>query len=126
MVNQTFSNLSVTERQSKLRIALRNKTGDALTEPELQTIMENVDLDKQYVIYPCKDIMGLFQKLPKSGTLTSFLIGKDRAPHTNMQLLLYAAMITQDAITVVVDMKREKSALYILLPSDRVSKGELS
>ena len=126
MVNQAFENLSMTEKQAKLRTALRNKTGDALTEPELQTILENVDLGRQYVICPCTDIHGFFRKLPRSGTLASFLIGKEKMPHTNMQFLLYASMVTEDAITVVVDMKRDKSALHILLPSDRIVKGELS
>lgn len=126
MVNQAFMNLSVSEKQSKLRTVLRNKTGDALTEAELQTIMENVDLGRQYVICTCSDVCGLFQKLPRSGTLASFLIGNEKLPHTNLQLLLYASIVSQDAITVVVDMKHEKSALYILLPRNRTSKGELS
>lgn len=126
MVNQAFMNLSVSEKQSKLRTVLRNKTGDALTEAELQTIMENVDLGRQYVICTCYDVCGLFQKLPRSGTLASFLIGDEKLPHTNLQLLLYASIVSQDAITVVVDMKQEKSALYILLPRNRTSKGELS
>lgn len=125
MVNQTFTNLSISEKQSKFRIALRNKTGDALTEPELQTIMENVDLGRQYVICPSTDICGFFQKLPRSGTLASFLIGTEKLPHTNLQLLLYASTVTKEAITVVVDMRQEKSALHILLPSDRTMKGEL-
>lgn len=126
MVNQTFANLSIGDRQTKLRIALRNKTSDALTEDELQTIMENVNLGRQYVICPCFDICGFFQKLPGSGTLASFLIGKEKMPHTDLQLLLYTAMSTQEAITVVVDTKREKSELHILLPRDRKLKGELS
>lgn len=126
MVNQTFANLSITDRQTKLRIALRNKTCDALTEDELKAIMENVNLGRQYVICPCFDICGFFQKLPRSGTLASFLIGKEKMPHTNLQLLLYTAMSTQEAITVVVDTKREKSELHILLPRDRKLKGELS
>lgn len=126
MVNQIFANLSVPERKVKLRTALRNKTQNALTESELQTIMENVDLGRQYVICPCTDISGFFQKLPRSGTLASFLVGNEKMPHTNLQLLLYASTETEDAITVVVDMNREKSALYILLPSDRTTKGELS
>ena len=71
MVNQIFANLSVPERKVKLRTALRNKTQNALTESELQTIMENVDLGRQYVICPCSDISGFFQKLPRSGTLAA-------------------------------------------------------
>ena len=126
MVNQTFTNLSVLERQTKLRTALRNKTGDALTELELQTIMENIDLGRQYVICLHSDICGLFQELPRSGTLASFLIGKEKLPHTNLQLLLYASTASQDAVTVVVDMNREKSRLHILIPSNRTPKGELS
>lgn len=124
MVNQAFTNLSISERKNKLRTALRNKTGDALTEPELTTIMENVDLGRQYVICPCSDICGFFQKLPRSGTLASFLMGSEKIPHTNLQLLLYASMATQDAITVVTDMKGDKSALHILLPSTRTLKGD--
>ena len=124
MVNQAFANLSILERQNKLRTALRNKTGDALTEPELKTIMENVDLGRQYVICPCSDIRGFFQKLPRSGTLASFLMGSEKMPHTNLQLLLYASMATQDAITVVTDMKGDKSALFILLPRTRTLKGD--
>ena len=124
MVNQAFANLSILERQNKLRTALRNKTGDALTEPELTTIMENVDLGRQYVICPCSDICGFFQKLPRSGTLASFLMGSEKMPHTNLQLLLYASMATQDAITVVTDMKGDKSALFILLPRTRTLKGD--
>lgn len=124
MVNQAFANLSISERQNKLRTALRNKTGDALTEPELKTIMENVDLGRQYVICPCSDIRGFFQKLPRSGTLASFLMGSEKMPHTNLQLLLYASMATQDAITVVTDMKGDKSALFILLPRTRTLKGD--
>ena len=124
MVNQAFANLSISERQNKLRTALRNKTGDALTEPELKTIMENVDLGRQYVICPCTDISGFFQKLPRSGTLASFLMGSEKMPHTNLQLLLYASMATQDAITVVTDMKGDKSALFILLPRTRTLKGD--
>ena len=124
MVNQAFANLSISERQNKLRTSLRNKTGDALTEPELKTIMENVDLGRQYVICPCSDIRGFFQKLPRSGTLASFLMGSEKMPHTNLQLLLYASMATQDAITVVTDMKGDKSALFILLPRTRTLKGD--
>ena len=126
MVNQTFTNLSVTERQAKLRTALRNKTADALTEPELQAIIENIDLGRQYVICLYSDFYGFFQELPRSGTLASFLIGNEKLPHTNLQLLLYATVASQDAVTVVVDMKREKSQLHILIPSSRISKGELS
>ena len=126
MVNQTFTNLSVTKRQTKLRTALRNKSGDALTGPELQAITENIDLGRQYAIYLYSDIYGFFQELPRSGTLVSFLIGNEKLSHTNLQLLLYAAVASQDAVTVVVDMKRDKSQLHILIPSNRISKGELS
>ena len=78
MVNQIFTNLSVPERKVKLRTALRNKTRNALTESELQTIMENVDLGRQYVkgVAICRTDIGKVRSSNQDAVIDAFpLVG---------------------------------------------------
>ncbi len=51
MTNETFTLLSDAEKNTKFRTALRQKTGNRLTEDELNIIISSLPPNKQYEIH---------------------------------------------------------------------------
>ena len=50
MTNETFLLMSDEEKSRKFKTALKNRTNNLLTDEEINIIMFNIPLKKQYVI----------------------------------------------------------------------------
>ena len=125
MTNDCFTGLSQEEKQVKLRTALRNKTSDGLKPDELRAILSAVRLDRQYFIRVHKNFDDMLSDLMKLDQYkTRFIIGGQYASQQTLQLLLYKAAETGDAITAVVDHTNRKNGIYIFLPKTRIKEGK--
>lgn len=127
MTNDCFTGLSQEEKLVKLRTALRNKTSDSLKPDELKAILCAVRLDRQYFIRVHRNFDDMLSDLMKLDQYkTCFIIGSQFASQQTLQLLLYKAAETGDAITAVVDHTNHKNGIYIFLPETRIKEGKMT
>ena len=124
MTNDCFTGLSKEEKLTKLSCALRKKTSNGLKSDELRAILSAVRLDQQYFIRVHRSFDDMLSDLMKRNQYkTRFIIGSQFATQQTLQLLLYQAAETGDAITAVVDHTNRKSGIYIFMPTRRIKEG---
>lgn len=51
MINTAFMRLSIEEKKTKLKCALRSKTGDCLMDSELDELIRAISVKRQYVVH---------------------------------------------------------------------------
>lgn len=102
MTNETFLLMSDEEKNRKFKTALKNRTNNLLTEEEINIIMCNIPLKKQYVIRVYNDPIEFQGNLMLAdGYGSKTLLGSMVAGASNETCSLFskskaAAIITED------------------------------
>ena len=125
MMNETFLVLTDEEKQSKLKTVIMSKSGNCLTDSEVQAIVLAAPLKRQYsvMIYNEADVFCGMLALADSGT-TDIVLGSLVAGMRESTELLFsperpAAFITQKEAGSC----EEHHQLCIYIPQSRLQKG---
>lgn len=122
MTNETFLLMSDEEKNRKFKTALKNRTKNLLTEEEINIIMFNIPLKKQYVIRVYNDPIEFRSKLMLSDSYGSkTLLGSMIAGANDEVCRLFSDSKTA-AIVTQKDSSQEVYCIHIYIPLCKEAK----
>lgn len=122
MTNETFLLMSDEEKNRKFKTALKNRTNNLLTEEEINIIMFNIPLKKQYVIRVYNDPVEFRSKLMLCDSYGSkTLLGSMIAGANDEVCRLFSDSKTAAIITQK-DSTQEVYCIHIYIPLCKEAK----
>lgn len=122
MTNETFLLMSEEEKNKKFKTALKNRTKNLLTEEEINIIMFNIPLKKQYIIRVYNDPIEFRSKLMLSDSYGSkTLLGSMIAGANDEVCRLFSDSKTA-AIVTQKDSSQEVYCIHIYIPLCKEAK----
>lgn len=122
MTNETFLLMSDEEKNRKFKTALKNRTKNLLTEEEINIIMFNIPLKKQYIIRVYNDPIEFRSKLMLSDSYGSkTLLGSMIAGANDEVCRLFSDSKTA-AIVTQKDSSQEVYCIHIYIPLCKEAK----